>query len=110
MAECAELESHVEPGDGHGLRQYRLSQRRPGEGGGIEARKRMERVAFHIRPLHRGVEKAEIESRVVPDQDGAPAIVGTYPCRISRKNALQGVALRERRAQRVKWIDARHGE
>ncbi len=70
----------------------------------------MERVAFHVRPLHRGVEKAEIEGRVVPDQNGAPAIVGAHRVTDLAEDPLQGVALRQRRAQRVKWIDARDGE
>jgi hypothetical protein len=46
----------------------------------------------------------------VPNQNGAPAIVGAYCVTDLAENPLQGVALRQRRAQGMKGIDAGHGE
>src|SRR5204862_2309818 len=39
----------LEPRDGHRFGEHRLSERRTGEGGGVEARERMKRIALDLR-------------------------------------------------------------
>ena len=83
------------------LGQHGLAECRTGERRGVEAGERVEGVALHLGARHRGVEKAEVEGGVVPDQYRAAALVGAHRVADLAKDPLQRVALRQRRPQRV---------
>ena len=67
----------------------------------------MKGVALHIGAGDRGIQKAQVESGVVSDQDRAPAVIAAHGMADFAKDPLQGVALGQRRPQRMKGIDAR---
>src|SRR5205823_9130511 len=100
----------LEPRDGYRFGEHRLSERRTGEGGGVEARERMKRIALDLRARDCGVQEAQVERGVVADQDRAAAAVGAQRVTDLAEDSLQGIALRQRRTQRVKGIDARDRE
>ena len=61
----------------------------------------MKRIALDVGARHRGVEEAQVERRVVADQDRASAAVRADGVAHLAEHALQRVALGHRRAQRV---------
>ena len=96
----------LKAGHAHRLGEHRLSERGSGERRRVEARERVERVALHFRARHRGIEEPEVKGGVVADEDRAPAGVIAHPVTDFSKHALQRVALRQRRPQRVIRVDA----
>ncbi len=60
-------------------RQHRLAERDAAERRGVEARERVERVALDVRARHRGIQEAEVEERVVPDEHRARAAARRAP-------------------------------
>ena len=100
----------LEPRYGDGFGEHRLSERRTGECCGVEARERMKRIALDLRARDCCVQEAQVERGVVADQDRAAAAVGTQRVTDLAEDPLQGIALRQRRTQRVKGIDARDRE
>ena len=66
----------------------------------------MEGIALHVGARHGRVEEAQIEGRVVADQDRAAAAVGAHRVADFAEDALQRVALRQRRPQRMVRVDA----
>ncbi len=66
----------------------------------------MEGIALDPAALDRGVQEAEVEKRVVADQDGPVAAVMAHRAAHLPEDTLQRVALGQRGPQRVPGIDA----
>ena len=66
----------------------------------------MKGIALDLRARDCGVQEAQVEGGVVADQDRAAAAVGAQRVTDLAEDSLQGIALRQRRTQRVKGIDA----
>ncbi len=90
--------------------QHGLSERDAAQRGGVEARKRMERVALDLGARDRGVQEIQIEERVVTHQHGARAVGGAHRAAHFAENPLQRILLGDRRPQRMMRIDAGHRE
>src|SRR5690606_8873675 len=61
-----------------GAAEHRLAVGKARERDGVEAAERMERTALVRGAADRRVEEAEVECRVVPDEDRTLAIVGAH--------------------------------
>ena len=94
----------------NGTSQYGLTKRDTTGSRGIEATERMKRIALDRRAFNRRIDEAEVEMRVVPDQHGAAAVVLSHRSPYFAEQALQGVSLIDRRAQRVIRVDTVHSQ
>ena len=88
--------------------QHRLTEGDAAQGGGVEAREGVERIALDLGARDRGVQEIQIEERVVPHQHRARAVRGAHGIAYLAKYSLQRVLLRDRRPQRMMRIDAVH--
>src|SRR5262245_51508818 len=70
----------------------------------------MKRIALDVTAGDGSIEKAEIECRVVPDENGAPAVVCANSVAHLAEDALKRIALRDGRPQWVIGVDAGDGE
>ena len=61
--------------DRAGFREHRLPERGARQRGGVEAREGVKRIALDLAAPGRRVQKAEVERRVVANEDRAPAVV-----------------------------------
>ena len=59
-----------------GFGEYSLAVRQASQCGGVEARERMERVAFHVQSSNGSVQEAEIKTAVMANQDGVFTAIG----------------------------------
>src|SRR5690554_3456466 len=89
-----------------GARQYRLTIGQAAQRGGIEAGKRMERVAFQIMTRHRGIDEAMIEVRVMGNQNGALTAIRLHGTANDLEQIIEHVLLRPGNTQRMPRIDA----
>src|SRR5262245_58966278 len=87
-------------------RQHRLSERDAGERHRVEAAEGMKRIALDAAAGDGRVEKREIEARVVTDEDRALAVACAQRGTHLAEDALERIAFRQRRPQRMMWIDA----
>ena len=95
----------AEAGNGGGLCQHGLSERRARQCRRVETGKGVERAALDASARSRGVDKRKIEPGIVSHQDGALAARTLHPGADFLENALQRFALVNGRAQRVPRID-----
>ncbi len=70
----------------------------------------MKRTAFDLGALQCRIHESQIEGRVVADQNGAAAVVGLQLMAHLPEDALDGLALRQRRAQGMVGINAGDAE
>src|SRR5688500_3024558 len=89
-----------------GTAEHGLPVGKAGERDGVETAERMERTALVRRAPDRRVEEAEVERRVVSDQDRALAIVGAHRRTHRPEHEFQCFLLRHGAAQRMVRIDA----
>ena len=89
-----------------GFRQDRLAIGEAGQGGGVEAGERVERIALEFGALNGSVEEAEIEAAVVANQNRALAAVGLQRLADATENISQGAFFTYCHAQRVIELDA----
>ncbi len=66
----------------------------------------MERVALERRPIDRGIEKAKVETAVVPDQDRPLAAIGLERLTDTTEDLAQRLLFTHSHAQRVIQLDA----
>ncbi len=80
----------------HGLAQYCLTKSEPTKTYGVKAAEGVKRIAFIAATTHRHIEKTQIESRVVPDQDRSLTISVAYGLPHCLKNMIQRQAFGQR--------------
>src|SRR5688572_22709262 len=85
--------------------QHGLAESQSTQGDRVEMTERMKRIAFDAAAFDGGIEKGEIESRVVSNQY-RPSATGVFNGFADRsENMMQSCLFRQRRAQRVERID-----
>ena len=80
----------------HSLAQYGLTKSEPTKTYGVKATEGVKRIAFIAATTHRHIEKTQIESRVVPDQDRSLTIGLAYGLSHRLKNMIQRQAFGQR--------------
>ncbi len=89
----------------HGARQHRLAERDTGEGCRVERAECVKRIALDLRAVDGGLQKGQVEGRVVTDQDGARAPVHLDRLADSLEDVAERMTFRHREPEGMVRVD-----